>query len=163
MADSPNCQTFNYTLQDNKTYTITEEAATGWTSDGGKGDCSFTPQFPGDADNVFTCTFTNSLTPAAAQVCKVTNVVNGAGFDPSTVTFTFHLSNGTTETKTLTGGGNAANPKCATFDKVLQDGVTYTITEDAVTGWTMGSGVGDCSFTVSYPADRRLSAACTQE
>jgi hypothetical protein len=41
-------------------YTITETNQDGWTSDGGVGDCSFTVDYPADAGNLYSCTFTNT-------------------------------------------------------------------------------------------------------
>jgi hypothetical protein len=159
-----NCAAFSAALDDNVTYNIVEETATGWTTDSGSGDTTFTPQYPDDADHVFSATYKNSLTPASAQACKVTKM-NGTGHDASNDTFTFALkANGTeVETVDVKGGGTDANPNCKSFTTVLQDGVTYTITEkSSPTGYSQDSMVCDsASYTPSYPGASGHTYTCT--
>jgi hypothetical protein len=65
-TSTDDCETFDAALEDNVTYTVVEQdPPTGWTNNGGTGDCEFTPQYPDDADRLFTCTFTNTLTFSA--------------------------------------------------------------------------------------------------
>ena len=143
------CVSFEAELQDNVTYTITEVDPDPWTADGsvctvnGYGPVdSFTPQYPGDKDALFSCTFTNSITAATATVRKVTVP---AGSEPG---FTFNLLADGVEIAEVVSTGTGA----LDFGVDLQDGVLYTITEDPKLGWTSDGGVG-CSFTPDYPTD----------
>ena len=53
---------FNYDLYSGN-YTIVETTQPGWSSDGDVG-CSFTVNLPADADQMFSCTFTNTYQPS---------------------------------------------------------------------------------------------------
>jgi uncharacterized repeat protein (TIGR01451 family) len=53
---------FNYDLYSGD-YTLVETSQPGWSSDGGVG-CSFTVNLPADADQMFSCTFTNTYQPS---------------------------------------------------------------------------------------------------
>jgi len=48
------------TVLEEGAYTITEVAQAGWDQTGTAGDCSFTVNYPADADRVFSCTITNT-------------------------------------------------------------------------------------------------------
>jgi hypothetical protein len=132
-------------------YTITETPQSGWISDGGSADCSFTVTLPDDRDKTFSCTFTNTAKPAHAQVRKVTVPAGSeAGW-----TFDLKNSSGTViETKTTTGTGFVS------FTTDLQSG-SYTITERPQTGWLSDGGSADCRFTVTLPGDRDKTFSCT--
>jgi hypothetical protein len=154
------CESFATSLQEGVKYTIVEETpAAGWTPDAGvctvngNGPVSdFTPNFPGDADALFSCTFTNSIRAAHATVAKVTIP---AGTEAG---FTFHLLAGGVDTgATATSTGTGALNFTPNVD--LQDGVLYTVTEDARAGYQSDGGSG-CSFTPSYPADSGKTFAC---
>jgi hypothetical protein len=155
----PKCKSFATSLEEGVSYTIVEQTpATGWTLqslvcdvDGNGPVTHFTPDYPGDADSVFTCTATNSITAAHVTVRKVT-VPAG-----SEAGFTFHLLADGVEVATATSTGDGAlnfTPNVA-----LQDGVHYTITEDPKANWSSNGGVG-CDFTVSYPADSGKTFTC---
>jgi len=154
-TEEPNCSTFDEALKDNVTYDIVEQTSpSGWTTTGGI--ASFTPQFPADAGNLYSATFTNSISAASAEACKITSTTN-TGYDPSNEDFTFVLLDTSTspatpvDTVKVKGGGTTQNPNCATFDVDLKAG-SYRIEEEtAATGWaTTGSPL---DFTVTYPAD----------
>jgi hypothetical protein len=153
----PVCASFNTTLVEGHTYTIVEETpATGWTQQSlvcdvnGIGPVSsFTPNYPADADALFTCTATNSITAAHATVRKVTIPAG------SEAGFTFHLLANGVEVASWTSDGATAHD----FGIDLQDGVHYTVTEDPVAEWNSNGGVG-CDFTVHYPADSGATFNC---
>jgi hypothetical protein len=135
----------------------------------------FDPQDPyyftagADEDHSTSNTITNTYEPATASACKVTVVINGYGFDPSTQNFTFNLLEDGVEVDevTLAGGGTAANPNCKDFTYVLKDNHTYTVTEDTVTGWVQGAvsctvnGTSATSFTPQYPGDADADFTCS--
>jgi hypothetical protein len=70
-------------------YTITETGQSGWDSDGGSASCSFSVNYPADADKVFSCTFTNTKR-GEIDLIKLFNGVTPTG----TQTFTFDLRTG---------------------------------------------------------------------
>jgi hypothetical protein len=157
-AESPNCASFATSLVEGVKYTIAEQTpATGWTlvstvcDVNGTTVSDFTPDYPDDADAVFTCTATNSITAAHVTVRKVTIPAG------SEAGFTFHLFADGVEVATATSTGTGALNFTPNVD--LQDGVHYTITEDPKANWSSNGGVG-CDFTVSYPADSGKTFTC---
>jgi hypothetical protein len=97
-------------------------------------------------------TFNNQLAPASARVAKVTVPAGGeAGWD-------MYLNGpgipAPGEKVTTTGAGFVA------FTTTLQEG-SYTITETPKSGYDQTGSAGDCSFTVSYPADADRVFSCT--
>ena len=153
----PVCASFATSLVEGTTYTIVEHTpATGWTAGtpvcdvNGIGPVSnFTPDYPADADAVFTCTVTNSITAAHATVRKVTNP---AGHEAG---WTFDLkANGVTVETVTTTDATAVN-----FTTDLQDGVTYTVVEHTQAEWDPSAGA-ECTFTVHYPADSGRTFNC---
>jgi hypothetical protein len=156
-AISPKCVSFGIDLVEGTTYTIVEETpATGWTQQSlvcdvnGIGPVSnFTPDYPADADAVFTCTATNSITAAHATVRKVTIPAGHEGG------WTFDLkANGVTVETVTTSDATAVN-----FTTNLQDGVTYTVVEHTQAEWDPSAGA-ECTFTVHYPADSGRTFNC---
>jgi hypothetical protein len=152
------CESFAAALEEGVTYTIVEETpATGWTQESlvcdvnGQTATDFTPDYPADADAIFTCTATNSITAAHATVRKVTIPAG------SEAGFTFHLFADGVEVASATS--TDANALAFTPDVDLQDGVHYTVTEDPKAEWNSNGGVG-CDFTVSYPADSGATFDC---
>jgi hypothetical protein len=155
------CTSFDAALDDNVNYTIAEtDAPSGYSQDDFACDVNgtsvnsntgFTPEYPDDADALFTCTATDSIEPANVTVKKVTNPVgHEAGW-------TFKLYGDGTLVSTVTTTGSGA----LDFGVTLQDGVHYTITEVGQTWWRSNGGSAQCSFTVSYPADSGRTFACT--
>lgn len=133
-------------------YTITEGAKSGWTAVGSSGECSFTVDYPADADHQFSCTFTNRR-PAHAAAIKITQPAGSeAGW-----------------TMTLSGpgagvGGEAHDTDAngnVTFATDLQAGGHYTISETNQSGWDAQAPTGSCDFTVAYPADADRTFTCT--
>jgi hypothetical protein len=160
-AENPNCGSFASVLDDDVNYTISETASpTGYSQDSFACDVNgtsvnasdgFTPEYPDDADALLTCTAVDSIQPADATVQKVTNPTGHLSG------WTFNLkANGTT-----VASGTTDSTGFIDFGVTLQDGVTYTITEVAQTWWRSNGGVGDCSFTVNYPADSGKTFLCT--
>jgi hypothetical protein len=49
-------------LVDESHYYILEVEQSGWEDQGGTGQCSFDVNYPGDADTLFSCSFTNTAT-----------------------------------------------------------------------------------------------------
>jgi hypothetical protein len=96
LTDSGGVAGFQTQLEEGD-YTITETNQDGWTSDGGKGDCSFTVDYPADAGKVFSCTFTNTA-QGHIIIKKVTDPVTDTTtqfeFDPSYSASNFFLKNG---------------------------------------------------------------------
>jgi hypothetical protein len=158
-AESPNCASFATSLVEGVKYTIAEQTpASGWTlvstvcDVNGTTVSDFTPDYPGDADAVFTCTATNSISAAHVTVRKVTIPAG------SEAGFTFHLyADGVDTGATATSTGSGALNFTPNVD--LQDGVHYTIIEDPKANWSSNGGVG-CDFTVSYPADSGKTFTC---
>ena len=127
-------------------YTVTEDAATGWSA-----------QDPQNADlNLPTCSgeveFDNNFGPADAKAAKVTVPSGSASGWQMILTGPGTPAGGE---KVLTdGSGNAP------FTTSLQEG-SYTITETPKAGWDQTGTSGDCSFTVNYPADSGRHFVCT--
>jgi hypothetical protein len=141
---------FNAVLQEG-TYTITETNRTGWTAVGAT-TCSFTVNYPADADRAFSCTFTNRR-PAHAAAIKITQP---AGSELGwTVTLSGPGAGANGESHQTDANGNVA------FTTDLQGGGSYTLTETNKTGWDPNGTSGDCSFTVAYPADAGRTFTCT--
>ena len=156
-ALDPNCVAFATQLADNVTYTITETGSpTGYTQTSFTCDVNgigpvtdFTPQYPGDAGALFTCTATDAITAAHATVRKVTVP---AGHEAG---WTFDLkANGVTVETVTTTDATAVN-----FTTDLQDGVHYTVVEHTQAEWDPSAGA-ECDFTVSYPADSGRTFSC---
>jgi len=156
-AADPNCASFATSLVEGTTYTIVEHTpAAGWHLDSLVCDVnnvgpvtSFTPDYPADADAVFTCTATNSITAAHATVRKVTNPAgHEAGW-----TFDLKANGVTVETVTTT------DATAVSFTTDLQDGVTYTVVEHTQPEWDPSAGA-ECTFTVHYPADSGRTFNC---
>ncbi len=128
------------TLSAEGDYVITETNQTGWTSDDGKGDCSFTVDYPADAGNTYTCTFTNT----SRGHVSVTKTENGG---TSTDVFTFELRSGVDindaldptddnpgsllETQNVTADATAVD-----FTTDLIPGDTYSLCEIVMPGWS---------------------------
>src|SRR5207302_4852666 len=96
----------------------------------------------------------NTLNPANAAAVKVTQP---AGFEQGwDVTLNGPGAGVNGETQTTDASGNAS------FATQLQEG-SYTITETQKAGWEQapGSPSGECSFTVSYPANAGHLYTCT--
>ncbi len=132
------------------TYTITESPQNGWSSDGGSGDCTFTVDFPADADHLYSCTFTNTYNPSVS-LKKTGSDLSKIG-DP--VNYTITLDN------TSPTGGAAGTPSlvCDLSDPTV--GFTKTVTiaagaEDVsqITGFKIPAGAAD-------PFPNTASASC---
>jgi hypothetical protein len=115
-------------------YTITETNQSGWLNTGSTGECSFTVNYPADADHAYSCTFTN----VKYGHLKVQKTVSGSS-DLGGRSFTFQLRIGasptaigtTLETETVDA---AHNP--ATFTADLVPGTTYQLCETVPgVGW----------------------------
>lgn len=107
--------------------------------------------------NLPTCSqqveFTNSFNPAAARAVKVTVPSGGTLADG----WAMKLSG----PGTPVGGETVSTVNgVANFTTALEEG-SYTITETAKSGWDQTGTSGDCSFTVSYPADNDELFTCT--
>ena len=92
----------------------------------------------------------NTFGPASAQVRKLT-VPAG-----SEAGWTFDLKKGAATVATVTTGGSAY----VDFGVALDEG-SYTVVEHPQAGWDQTATSGDCSFTVSYPADADRVFQCT--
>jgi hypothetical protein len=143
-------------LDPNTNYDLYEVAPTGWV-DPGKIDVK-TAALPSCGT---TTNLTNSFSPAAAKVKKIT--------DPSGSEANWKF--------TLTGPGST-NEEVTTSDADFKNFLanltnegTYTITETQKTGWdltdidspdgTKSIAAATCSFTVNFPADLGRVFSCT--
>jgi len=126
-------------------YTVKEQAASGWQAQ----DDQVVDLSTRCSD---TATFTNRLNLASAAAVKVTDPSGNAGGWTMVLTGPGTPTGG--EQVVTNSSGNAS------FLTQLQEG-SYTITEVSQTGWTQTGTSGDCSFTVSYPADAGRTFTCT--
>jgi hypothetical protein len=151
ISDASGDAPFTTSLQEGS-YTITETPQAGWTAVGSTGDCSFTVNYPADADRSFSCTFTNRR-PAHAAAIKVTLPAgSAAGW---TITLNGPGAGAGGESHLTDASGNVA------FTTDLQGGGHYTLTETNQSGWDAQTPTGSCDFTVSYPADAGRTFTCT--
>jgi hypothetical protein len=133
-------------------YTITEASQNGWTTVGSSGECSFTVNYPADADHNYNCTFTNRR-PAHAAAVKITQPVGAeAGW---TMTLSGPGAGSGGESVQTDANGNAA------FTTDLAGGGHYTIAESNQQGWDARTPTGSCDFTVTYPNDAGRTFTCT--
>ncbi|GGL10079.1 prealbumin-like fold domain-containing protein [Deinococcus radiotolerans] len=127
-------------------YTVTENPATGWTSQPAQ---HVDLQLPTCAGGV---TFNNEVTPATARVQKITLPAG----QESGWTFTLNRVNGQLsplETGVTASGGQL------NFTTPLTEGA-YQITETAQPGFKQTANSG-CTFTVNYPADAGRTYTCS--
>jgi uncharacterized repeat protein (TIGR01451 family) len=146
-----NTQTFS-NITNFTTYTVTESALAGWTLSFNNPVCSVTSSNGGsqsassntltvnlnEGENV-TCAFNNVRQAATVTVIK--NVVNDNGGTKVAGDFTMHVTGANPSSSTFAG---SATGTVVTVDP----GVQYSVTEDAVTGYT-GSSSTDCTGTVA--------------
>jgi len=132
-------------------YTVSEDPATGWTTDAPK---AADLTLPSHCTN--SVTFANSVPPATATATKVTDPAGGeAGW-------TFTLTRPDSSTLTGVTGSKGVidwNGADGATTALAQQG-HYTITETAKPGFTQVDAVG-CSFDVNFPADARHAFSCT--
>lgn len=134
-------------------YTITETAQSGWDQTGASSECSFSVNYPADADRVFSCTFTNT------QQGHVTVLKTENGGVP-THAYTFTLAGGPSPGVSLTRTTSAGNAGALDFG-LLKPG-TYTLCELAVPaathstlqdqGGTVNATTGDVCLTFTLAA-----------
>jgi hypothetical protein len=117
------------TLADEGHYVVTETEQAGYVSDGGKGDCDFTVDFPGDADKAFTCTFTNTKL-GSITIEKITS----PDPDPTDTSFEFTRDFGTSPVSLKNGGSDKVSDLAAG---------TYKVEENTPAGWTLSTAVCD--------------------
>lgn len=129
------------TLADEGHYVVTETEQAGYVSDGGKGDCDFTVDFPGDADKAFACTFTNTKL-GSITIEKVTS----PDPDPTDTSFEFTRDFGTSPVSLKNGGSDKVSDLAAG---------TYKVEENTPAGWDLTTAV--CSDG-SDPAAIELAA-----
>ncbi|PYE54735.1 MSCRAMM family protein [Deinococcus yavapaiensis] len=120
------------------TYTVKEDAATGWAAQSDQTAAIALPSCSGSVS------FANVVPPASAKVRKVTLPAGSEAGWEMTLTGPGTPAGG--EKVTTTGTGSV------TFTTALQEG-SYTITETSKTGFDQTSASTECSFTVNYPAD----------
>jgi hypothetical protein len=157
---------FPAALVDEGDYYVLEEEQHGWTSDGGDTGCTFTVDYPLDADQVFSCTFTNTKQTASASVAKVTDPVgNEDGW-----TFDLYLDNDPVGTAgpedtllstVVTGGTGQTQFLDASNNPIELDEGDYYIVETPQDGWESDGGSADCTFTVAFPASDGITYECT--
>ncbi len=128
------------------TYTVRELTAAGFIAKSSK-----TAVFA-DGRCGSTVGFQNELKPASARVVKIT-VPSGLEED-----WTVRLTGpGTPSGGEVTTTNRAGIAK---FQTKLGEG-NYAITEKLTAGWSQTSASGDCSFSVSLPADAGRTFVCT--
>jgi hypothetical protein len=152
-------------LVDEGDYYVLEEEQHGWTSDGGDAGCTFTVNYPEDADALFSCTFTNTKQTASATVEKVTDPAgNEAGWE-----FKLYLDNdpdgaGAEDTlisTVVTTGSGATQFLDASNNPIELDEGDYYIVETPQDGWESDGGSTACTFTVEFPGSDGTTYACT--
>ena len=115
-------------------YYILETEQSGWTNEGGSPQCAFSVDLPANANDEFSCTFTNTSRGEA----KVIKTVSG-GAPTGSQSFTFQLRQGastTSEGTTLeTVAANAGNGGQITFTTQLIPGQHYQLCEAVLPGW----------------------------
>lgn len=116
---------FTTVLQEGS-YTITEVPKAGWDQTGASAECSFTVNYPADADRVFSCTLTNT------QRGHVTVLKTENGGVP-THAYTFRLTGGP-DSVSITRTTDATN--AGQLDFGLLKAGTYTLCELAVPAGT---------------------------
>ncbi len=152
-------------LVDEGDYYVLEEEQHGWTSDGGDAGCTFTVDYPVDADGLFSCTFTNTKQTASASVAKVTDP---AGNEPGWE-FKLFLDNdpagaGAEDTlisTAVTSGSGQTQFLDASNNPIELDEGDYYIVETPQAGWESDGGSADCTFTVEFPGSDGTTYECT--
>ena len=124
-------------------YSVSENAVTGWTSDGGVCDNGTPNNITVVAGQTTTCTFTNTQTP---KLTVIKHVINDNG--------------GTAEADDFTMNVTATNPSSASFPGAEAPGTTitldagaYSVGETGPSGYTASSSA-DCSGTIA-PGDHK--------
>lgn len=116
-------------------YTITETPRAGWDQTAASAECSFTVDYPADADRVFSCTLTNT------QRGSITIVKDAVPDDAQDFAYTSTGGNGSF---VLDDDADPALSNTITFTNLVPG--TYTFTETLpVAGWDL-TGMG-CSST----------------
>jgi len=142
--------TFEAVLQEGR-YTIAEAAQAGWDAVGAGGDCSFTVDYPADADRAFSCTLTNRKRGHVS----VSKTLAGSS-DLGTMTFAFELRSGASPTAvgtTLESRAVSAADNPAAFATGLVPGDAYQLCERLPgIGW-MTSLFADGGFAPNIAAD----------
>jgi hypothetical protein len=133
-------------------YTITETAQSGWDQTGASSECSFTVNYPADADRVFSCTFTNTR-EGHVTVLKTEN----GGVPTHAYTFTLTGGPDNVNLSRTTSAGNAG-----ALDFGLLKTGSYTLCELAVPagthstlqdqGGTVNATTGDVCLTFTLTA-----------
>ncbi len=141
-------------------YVISEDPQSGWSSDGGNADCSFTVDLPADAGTAFECVFTNTFEPSIS-LTKGGDRLSKIG-DP--VTYTFDLEN------TSSQGGPAGAPDltCTIEDPAIGFSRTVTLapgaTDHSSAPFTIPAGAVDpfpntATATCHYPGQQSVVAS----
>jgi hypothetical protein len=132
-------------------YTITETPKAGWDQTAASG-CSFTVNYPADADRVFSCTLTNTQRGHVS----VTKTQNGAA---PTNAYTFRLTGGPdavsiSRTTSSANGGNldfgTLKPGTYTLCELAVPAGTHSSLEDQ--GGTANATTGDVCLTFTLAA-----------
>jgi hypothetical protein len=118
---------FTTVLQEGS-YTITETPQPGWDQTGASGECSFTVNYPADADRVFSCTLTNT------QRGSITIVKDAVPDDPQDFAYT---TTGTGLSPfSLDDDADPTLPRTRTFSNLVPG--NYSVTETLpVLGWDL--------------------------
>ena len=118
---------FDTVLQEGA-YTITETAQAGWDQTGASSECSFTVNYPADADRVFSCTLTNT------QRGSITIVKNAVPDDPTD--FGFTTTGSGLSSFSLDDDADATLSNTRSFTDLVPG--SYSVTETLpVTGWDL--------------------------
>lgn len=138
-------------------YYVSEDLATGWAPqpDSTPVDLSV------GAGGIVTCSgsvsFANSFGPASAKAVKTTTPAGSEiGWTMCLVGPGAPMGGECVQTATVEG-----TPGVALFTTALEDDGSYTITEQLQANWWQKASTGDCSFTVSYPADFDRVFSCS--
>jgi hypothetical protein len=128
------------------TYTVSEDAATGWKAQNPQNVDLTGTKCSGKAE------FTNEISKATAKVKKVTIP---AGFAKDWTFDLFEVGDAQSLETVTTTGADFVN-----FTTPL-DEATYQIIETNQDGWSSDGGSASCTFTVDYPADAGKVFECT--
>ena len=129
----------SYTLAAGTTYAVAADALAGYALSV-SGDCAANGSITLQEGQARTCTITaNDIAPTLKVI---TNVVNDDGGTLGPASFTAHVRTGGFDVAGSPQAGSATGT-----DFTLSAGPTYTVSADAVAGYTLATS-GDCAVTV---------------
>ncbi len=140
-------------------YYVSEDVVLGWNHQPDSAPIDLSVKSDGSLTCGGSVRFDNTFGPAVARVVKTTEPTGGGRENGWTMCLEGPGAAGGKECLVTAAGDRDLDPNTpdvdgvAVFATALQNGGSYTITEVLKAGVRQSGSTGDCSFTVSYPAD----------